>query len=260
MSVSILEAMIVASLTGGNVLKKYFERENFSIVQKSVSYDLVTSVDQESQAEIVSILNDRFPEISVVGEEGNSQLQKHSKAFYVDPLDGTLNFVHKFPFFAVSLGYWENDEPLVGVVYNPMNKDLFYAQKGSGAFLNGERIRVSAPTSLAGSLLVTGFPYKEEKLLRVVKDISSIMRLTDLRVLGSAALELCYVAAGIIDGYWEHALSPWDLAGGVLIAQEAGAVVSAPDGGKFDLFAGDVLAAAPGIHQKLVAAVNDSQG
>lgn len=256
MSASILEAMIVASLTGGSVLRKYFERENFSITQKSVAYDLVTNADRESQAAVVSILNDRFPEIPVVGEEGNSQFRKYSQVFYVDPLDGTLNFVHKFPFFAVSLGYWEEDEPVVGVVYDPMSKNLFYAQKGDGAFLNGDKIRVSTPTSLAGSLLVTGFPYKAEKLLQVVKDISSIMKLTDLRVLGSAALELCYVAAGIIDGYWEHALSPWDLAGGVLIAQEGGAMVSAPAGGKFDLFAGDVLAASPGIHQKLVEVIS----
>ncbi len=256
MSFDILEAMIVASLAGGSVLKKYFEEEDFSVSRKSVSYDLVTSADRESQEKIISILADRFPQIPIVGEEGCGEIQRYSQAFYVDPLDGTLNFVNKFPFFAVSLGYWKDAEPVAGVVYNPISKDLFYAQKGNGAFFNGKRMGASATTSVEGSLLVTGFPYKEEMLPKVVKDIESMAKFTDLRVLGSTALELSYVAWGIIDGYWEYALSPWDLAGGVLIAQEAGAVVSAPDGGKFDLFKGDVLAAAPGIYQKLVEAIN----
>ena len=256
MSSDILETMIIASLAGGSILNKYFEEENFSVSQKSVSYDLVTSADRESQEKIISILSGRFPQIPIVGEEGSEQIPHYREAFYVDPLDGTLNFVHKFPFFAVSLGYWKDNEPIAGVVYNPISKDLFYARKGNGAFLNGENIGVSTTTSVEGSLLVIGFPYEEGELSRTVKDIKSTMRLTDLRVLGSTALELSYVARGIIDGYWEYALSPWDLAGGVLIAREAGAVVSAPDGGKFDLFKGDVLAATPGIYQELVKAIN----
>ncbi len=256
MSFDILEAMIIASLSGGGILKKYFEEKNFSISRKSVSYDLVTSADRESQEKIISILTGRFPHIPIIGEEGSKEIPHYREAFYVDPLDGTLNFVHKFPFFAVSLGYWKDDEPIAGVVYNPLTKDLFYAQKGEGAFLNGEKIRVSATTSVEGSLLVVGFPYQEEGLLKTVEDIKSTMKITDLRVLGSASLELSYTALGIIDGYWEYALSPWDLAGGVVIAQEAGAIVSAPDGGKFDLFKGDILAATPGIYRELVTAIN----
>jgi len=256
MTSSILEAMIVASLSGGNILRKYFERENFSVIQKSVSYDLVTNIDKESQEGINSILTNHFPDIPVVGEEGSIKAGKQSRVFYVDPLDGTFNFVHKYPFFSVSLGYWENNEPLVGVVFDPVRRDLFYAQKGKGAFLNGEKIQVSTRTSLEGSFLVTGFPYKEGKHPRIEKEIRSVMKLTDLRVLGSAALELCYVACGIIDGYWEYDLSSWDLAGGVLIAQEAGAVVTAPSGGAFDLFEGDVLAAPPAIYQKFLKVLN----
>jgi len=254
---SILETMIIASLTGGSVLKKYFEKENFSISQKSVSYDLVTNIDRESQEGITSILSRHFPDIPVVGEEESTQIQEYSQAFYVDPLDGTFNFVHKFPYFSVSLGYWENDEPLVGVVYDPIRKDLFYAQKGEGAFLNGEKISVSTPISLEGSNLVTGFPYKREKHPLVERDIRTIMRLTDLRFFGSAALELCYVGRGVIDGYWEYDLSPWDLAGGVVIAREAGAIVSDPSGGEFHLLSGDVIAAAPTIYQKLVDVIHN---
>lgn len=255
MSSSILEAMIVASLTGGSILRKYFEKENFSVIQKSVSYDLVTNIDKESQEGINAILSKHFPDIPVIGEEGSIQTGKQSQAFYVDPLDGTFNFVHKYPFFSVSLGYWENNEPVIGVVFDPVRRDLFYSQKGEGAYLNGERIHVSDRTSLEGSYLVTGFPYKEGKHPRIEKEIRSVMKLTDLRVLGSAALELCYVAKGIIDGYWEYDLSSWDLAGGVLIAQEAGAVVTKPNGEDFDLFEGDVLAASPVIHQKLLEAL-----
>ena len=255
MSSSILEAMIIASFTGGNILKKYFEKENLSVLQKSVSYDLVTNIDIESQEEINSILTKRFPDIPVVGEEDSIQTRRQSRAFYVDPLDGTFNFVHKYPFFSVSLGYWENNEPVIGVVFDPIRRDLFYAQKGEGAFLNGERITVSDRTILEGSYLVTGFPYKEGKHSRIEKEIRLAMKLTDLRVLGSTALELCYVACGIIDGYWEYDLSSWDLAGGVLIAQEAGAVVTNPNGEDFDLFEGDVLAAPPSIHQKLFEAL-----
>lgn len=252
---SILEAMIVASLTGGSILRKYFEKEKFSVVQKSVSYDLVTNIDKESQEEINTILTNRFPDIPVVGEEGSIQAERQSRVFYVDPLDGTFNFVHKYPFFSVSLGYWEDNVPVAGVVFDPIRRDLFYGQKGEGAFLNGEKITVSERTTLEGSYLVTGFPYKEGKHPRIEKEIRSVMKLTDLRVLGSAALELCYVACGIIDGYWEYDLSSWDLAGGVLIAKEAGAVVTNPNGEDFDLFEGDVLAAPPAIHQKLFEAL-----
>jgi len=251
MSHSILETMITLAFQSGNILEEYFENHNYSISQKTSSFDLVTTADKESQKIIVSTLSSYYPEIAIIGEEG-AKIEKHTKVFYVDPLDGTLNFVHKIPFFAVSIGYWEDGKALIGVVFDPIRKDLFYAKKGEGAFLNGKRIKVSSPKSLRDALLVTGWPYNKDKRHNAVEDVKSVLNITEVRILGSAALELCYIATGILDGYWEYSLSPWDLAAGVLIAKEAGAIISTPSGEEFDLFKGDILAIAPSLYQEFI--------
>lgn len=257
MNNDLLEAMVSAALEGGKVVRAYFRSKNLRVVQKSVSYDLVTIADHEAQEAIVSVLQSTFPHIPIVEEEGG-RLASHSRAFYVDPLDGTFNFARGIPFFAVSLGYWEDDRPWVGVVYDPLREDVFTARAGEGAFWNNERVWVSDVVSVEGSVLVTGVPYAQKTFPRVIEDLRVIIRHTDIRVLGSASLNLCYLAAGIIDGYWEYALSPWDLAAGVLIAREAGAIVTHPSGKPFSLFLGDVLAANPNIYPKLLALLQES--
>ena len=254
MSHSIFETMISVAFRSGDILRKYFENYNYSISQKTSSSDLVTTADTESQKVIATTLSSRYPEIVIVGEEG-AKIEKQAKVFYVDPLDGTLNFVHKIPFFAVSIGYWEDGEASIGVVFDPVRRDLFYAKKGEGAFLNGKRIKVSFPKSLGNALFVTGWPYDKDKHHKAVEDVKSVLNFNEVRVLGSAALELCYIAMGILDGYWEYSLSPWDLAAGVLIAKEAGAIISTPSGEKFDLFKGDILAIAPSLFQEFIALI-----
>ena len=258
MSHSILETMITLAFQSGNLLEEYFENHNYSISQKTSSFDLVTTADKESQKIIVSTLSSYYPKIAIIGEEG-AKIEKHTKVFYVDPLDGTLNFVHKIPFFAVSIGYWEDGKALIGVVFDPIRKDLFYAKKGEGAFLNGKRIKVSSPKSLRDALLVTGWPYNKDKRHNAVEDVKSVLNITEVRILGSAALELCYIATGILDGYWEYSLSPWDLAAGVLIAKEAGAIISTPSGEEFDLFKGDILAIAPSLYQEFIELIKKGE-
>ena len=251
MSYSIFETMILLAFQSGNILEEYFKNNNYSVSQKTSSFDLVTTADKESQKIIINTLSSRYPEIAIIGEEG-AKIEKHTKVFYIDPLDGTLNFVHKIPFFAVSIGYWENGEALIGVVFDPIRRNLFYAKKGEGAFLNGKKIKVSSPKSLGNALLVTGWPYNKDRHHDAVEDVKSVLNFTEVRALGSAALELCYVATGILDGYWEYSLSPWDLAAGILIAKEAGAIISTPPGEEFDLFKGDILAIAPSLYQGFI--------
>lgn len=252
---NIFGIMVEVVLKAGEILRKYYNDGDFKVNQKTVSYDLVTTADKESQNIIVSLLSSKFPQIPILGEEG-MEIKRYERAFFVDPLDGTLNFVHKIPFFCVSIGYWEGKEPKVGVVYDPIRGDLFYAKEKEGAFLNGKRIYTSSPTSLVNSLLVTGWPYNKEKLKKAMETANKILKYTEYRAFGSAALELCYVGMGAFDGYWEYGLYPWDLAGGVLIAKEGGAIVSRPSGEEFDLFDGEVLAISPSIYEEFIKVIN----
>lgn len=252
---STFEAIIESVLMAGDILRKYYENGNFSISKKTISYDLVTTADKESQEIIISYLSSKFPRIPILGEEG-AELKEYERAFFVDPLDGTLNFVHKIPFFAVSIGYWEDNEPKVGVVYDPIRKDLFYAKKGEGAFLNGKRIYVSSPSSLENSIFVTGWPYDKYKMEKAINSANKLLKYTEYRALGSASLELCYVGMGSFDGYFEFGLYPWDLAGGVLIAMEAGARISKTNGEEFNLFDGEILAIAPSIYEEFLKVMN----
>ncbi len=252
---SIFEVMVKSVFIAGDILRKYYENGNFKIQQKSISYDLVTTADKESQEVIISLLSSKFPNIPILGEE-NSEIRKYNRAFFVDPLDGTLNFVHKIPFFAVSIGYWEDNEPKVGVVYDPIRRDLFYAKKGEGAFLNGKKMYTSSPSSLENSIFVTGWPYDKNKMEKAIISANKLLKYTEYRALGSASLELCYVGMGRFDGYWEFGLYPWDLAGGVLIAEEAGARIAKPNGDEFDLFDGEILAIAPSIYEEFIKVIN----
>ncbi|MCS7202592.1 MAG: inositol monophosphatase [Dictyoglomus sp.] len=252
---SIFEVMIESAFMAGDILRKYYENGNFVISQKTTSYDLVTTVDKESQEVIISFLSSKFPHIPILGEEG-FEIKRYERAFFVDPLDGTLNFVHKIPFFAISIGYWEDNKPKLGLVYDPIRRDLFYAKEGEGAFLNGKRIHVSSPSSLENSIFVTGWPYDKKKMEKAINFANRLLKYTEYRALGSASLELCYVGMGNFDGYFEFGLYPWDLAGGVLIAKEAGAKISKPNGEEFDLFDGEILAIAPSIYEEFLRAIS----
>ncbi len=243
--------MIYASKKAGSVLLKHFKDRDFGVSQKSINADLVTNVDKEAQEVLLDIFSKKYSDIPIVAEEKDNI--KQETALYIDPLDGTLNFVHGFPFFAVSIGYWEEGKPKVGVVYNPVTSELFWAIEGEGAYLENMKLSVSSVSSIEESLIVTGWPYDRSDIDTVIKNVKDVLnKAQEIRSLGSAALECAYVAKGAFDGYWEWSLASWDLAAGVLIAKEAGAKVSGKNGEEFSLEKGDIVVSTPSIHEDLL--------
>jgi myo-inositol-1(or 4)-monophosphatase len=216
-----LSVAIEAALAGGAILKSYYGGA-FRVAFKG-ELDLVTQADTESEAQVLSILRARLPDVSILAEESGVSDRDTAQRFIVDPLDGTTNFAHAYPMFAVSIGYEEDGRVRAGVVYDPIREELFTAEQGRGAFLNGSKLHVSTTDRIEHSLLVTGFPYdlKDdlEGNLRLFERFMGIARA--IRRDGSAALDLCYVAAGRFDGFWEEKLGPWDTAAGALIVEGA---------------------------------------
>ncbi len=248
-----LSVAIEAALAGGAILESYYGGA-FEISFKG-ELDLVTQADLESEATVLSILNARMPEASILAEESGGPTGDAFQRFVVDPLDGTTNFAHAYPMFAVSIGYEEDGEVRAGVVYDPVHKELFTAESGRGAFLNGKRLDVSATSQIRHALLTTGFPYdlKDdlEGNLRLFKKFMGIARA--IRRDGSAALDLCYVAAGRFDGFWEEKLGPWDTAAAALIVQEAGGEVTDMRGGPFHYMQKQVVASNGRIHESMLS-------
>ncbi len=217
--------------------------------------DPVTEVDRQSEAFLLGEIQRRFPEHTVVAEESGGVAGQASRRWYIDPLDGTVNFAHGLPIFSVSIAYAEDGQMRLGVVYDPMRDECFSAEAGQGAWLNGSPLQVSGTQTLDRSLLVTGFPYDIRTSPHTNLENFSRFSLAAqaVRRLGSAALDLCYVAAGRIDGYWEHGLAPWDIAAGSLIAREAGAMVSDIEGGQdFMQPPHSILAAPVGVHAQML--------
>jgi len=244
-----------AALDGGKIIRRYFLARGVEVREKTSPADLVTNVDLLVQERVTAIFRKGLPGATVISEE--SEAAPLSKEMvYVDPIDGTLNFVHGFPQCAISLGYWRDGIPLAGVVYNPVTGDLFAAQRGRGATRNGKAIAVSATRGLGNSLLSTGWPYEREGRERLFSAMEKgYIAAQEIRTLGSASLALCYVASGALDGYWEWDLAPWDTAAGVLIVSEAGGRVSNLKGGAFRLDRGGLVASNGRIHSELVRKV-----
>lgn len=218
----ILDFAIDLACQAGALLRAGLERSR-QVEQKSRA-NIVTDVDQASEALIVGAIRARYPAHRIVAEEGGGADGGSAYTWLIDPLDGTTNYVHGFPFFCVSLGLLHNDAPLLGVVFDPVRDELFTAVRGAGARCNGRRLRVSATTTLDAAFLSTGFPY--DRFDQPDNNLAEFARLLllarDVRRAGSAALDLCYVAAGRTDGHWELGLHPWDTAAGALMITEAG--------------------------------------
>lgn len=237
----------------GEILCRGYEREH-QVDYKGV-IDLVTEVDHQSEAFLLAEIQQRFPNHRILAEESGVISGHEGDVWYIDPLDGTVNYAHGIPIFAVSIAYAHDGEMRLGVVYDPMRDESFTAERGRGAWINGQAMRVSETQELQRSLLVTGFPYDSWKTPHNnLEFFSRFSKLTQgVRRLGSATLDLCYVAAGRFDGYWELSLNPWDVAAGGLIADEAGALVTALDGSPDYLSPPcSLLAAPPVLHAQML--------
>lgn len=237
----------------GAILRAGYDTEH-QVGYKGV-IDLVTEVDHESEAFLLGEVRRDFPDHHIFSEESGIIQGNAGNVWYIDPIDGTVNYAHHVPIFCVSIGYAAGGVLTLGAVYDPMRDEMFLAERGNGARLNGRPLSASSATELQRSLLVTGFPYnawdtEQDNFANFVK----FGKLTQgVRRLGSAALDLCYVAAGRFDGFWEMALNPWDVAAGGLICEEAGARVTSVQGdADYISPPQSVIAAAPGIHARML--------
>lgn len=249
-----LDSATEAALAAGAVLQHYWGNLT-TIDEKGRSGDLVTEADRGAEAAVMAVLERHLPaDHGILAEEsGVIRDQGTGLLWAIDPLDGTTNYTHQYPFCAVSIGLLAEGEPVLGVIYDPIHRDLFRAAKGLGATLNRRPIRVSTTDQLSQSLLVTGFAYdRRETPDNNYAEFCHFTHLTQgVRRGGSAAIDLAYVACGRLDGYWERGLSPWDIAAGIAIVQAAGGQVTAYDGSPLDVMAGRLLATNGQIHSAM---------
>jgi myo-inositol-1(or 4)-monophosphatase len=222
--------------------------------------DLVTDADTAAEELIVDSISSNFPTHSILAEEGGGVSNDSEYLWIIDPLDGTTNYAHHFPFYCVSIALSYNKEVVIGIIYNPVLNELFTAIRGEGSFLNNNGISVSDNKELMKSLLATGFPYDKAHSDRdnLVYFNKFLKQIRGVRRAGSAAMDLVYTACGRLDGYWELKLKPWDLAAGILIVQEAGGMVSGLNGEKPDIFKGDVVASNGLIHNEMLNIIKNA--
>jgi myo-inositol-1(or 4)-monophosphatase len=248
MSTRHLAAATEAVLRAGAIQKERFG-SRIAIAHKG-EIDLVTEVDHACEAAILELIRSRFPDHDVVSEETALERTGSRHLWFVDPLDGTTNFAHGYPFFCASVALATDGQREVAAVYDPVKEELFTAQRGAGAYLNGRRLQVSSSGELLQSLLVTGFPYDvRENLARYLSLFQRFMaEARAIRRDGAAALDLSYLAAGRIDGFWEVRLSPWDVMAGALLVEEAGGRVTRFDGSPLALVPDEVVASNGALH------------
>ena len=254
---SLLTAVEDTSIAIGAFIKEE-RQKNIEISEKSFN-NLVTQVDKTSEEKFVAALELLLPEAGFIAEEGTSTKNSDEYNWIIDPIDGTTNFIHNIPAYCTSIGLSYKDEVILGVIYDPSHNELFSAAKGHGAFLNRKPLTVSKTTKLERCLLATGFPYddfeRESGYFAVLKAFSHKTR--GLRRLGSAALDLAYVAAGRFDAFYEYGLNPWDVAAGIIIVQEANGTVTDFKGGNSMLFGEEIIATNKLIHNDVLEVVQN---
>lgn len=255
-----LSTAVEAALHAGRLQQQYF-RQAPSVTKKG-RIDLVTAADLAVEREFRALVARRFPTHGVLGEETAPDDRPAASAFrwIIDPVDGTTNFAHGLAFYCVSIALEVAGRVELGVVYDPIGRELFTAERGGGARLNGLPIRTTECDTLVDGLLCTGFPYtiREERRRQLDVFAAFLEEAQAVRRLGSAALDLCYVACGRFDGYWEEKIQPWDIAAGALIVQEAGGRVTGMDGETFDPFAGHLVASAAPLHDAMLGVIRQA--
>ncbi|MBI4638299.1 MAG: inositol monophosphatase [Candidatus Rokubacteria bacterium] len=223
--------------------------------------NLVTEMDARAEALVVGRIRGDFPHDAILAEEGGARAGRSGRRWIIDPLDGTTNYAHGLPVFAVSIALEVGGRPTLGVVYDPSRDELFVAEAGGGAFVNDLRLAVSTTPTLDASLLATGFPYdiRETRDTNLAEYAAFSLRAQGVRRMGSAVIYLAYVASGRIDGYWELSLGPWDAAAGTLLVEEAGGRVTNLDGGRLDLDAPALVASNGVIHEAMLAVLKETR-
>ena len=242
---------------GGEILQYYFEG-TFEVKSKDTLNNLVTEVDQKSEEAIIQVIQDIYPDHFILSEEVGELSTASAYKWIIDPIDGTVNFAHGIPICCISIGLEFEGRMLMGGVYNPFMRELYFAEKGQGAFLNNKALRVSQNNQLEIACLVTGFPYRWAKIeTDPIPVFERFVRLgLPVRRLGSAALDLCWVAAGRFDGFWEYNLNPWDIAAGYLIVEEAGGRISNFKGEPYSVYDKETLATNGFIHEQMLDVIS----
>jgi len=254
------QTLIEAARAGASEIIRFFNND-FKISNKEGVNNLVTEADHASEKAILSVIKSNFPVHQVLAEETGEIIQDSVYKWVVDPIDGTVNFAHGIPLNCVSIGIEKDGDIIMGAVYNPHLNEFFFAEKGRGATLNDKPISVSDETQTLKACLVTGFPYTYINTANGPLEIFErfIRKGVPVRRLGSAAIDLCWVAAGRFDGFYEHKLEPWDSAAGYLIVEEAGGKVTDLQGNKFSIYQHKLLATNGKIHDEMVAVINNKK-
>ena len=253
------ETLINATEAGAAVLKHYFNNKNLKISNKEGINNLVTEADHASEKAIVETIGEAFPDHFILSEEVGELKTDSEFKWIIDPIDGTVNYAHGIPLCCVSIGLEERGEMIFGAVYNPLMNEFFIAEKGKGAWMNGEQIHVSTKATVMDSCFVTGFPYTYLDVPNSPLDVFDrfIRKGIPVRRLGSAAIDLCWVAAGRFDGFFEHKLQAWDSAAGFLIVEEAGGKVTDYKGDRYSPYQPQIFASNGIIHTEGLAWIND---
>lgn len=254
-----LQTAYKAALAAGQILMDNFGKVKADEIRKKAATDFISFVDETSEKKIIEIIHSDFPDHGILAEESGSNKQKSSYRWIIDPLDGTTNYLHSIPIFAVSIALEFKGEIICGVVYNPLVNEMFWAEKGGGAFLNDLAISVSGTKSLSESFIATGFPFKIKHLLKkYLKVFEAVFRESiGARRIGAAAIDLAYVACGRFDGFWEIGLNPWDIAAGIIIIEEAGGTVTDFWGTKNYMNSSYMIASNSKIHNEMAEIIRE---
>ena len=248
-----IDDIIKIAKEAGSVIKDGFGK-NFNIEFKTNETNLVTDIDKASEKLITDFVKKNYPSHKILAEESGESGSNSDYLWVIDPLDGTTNFAHGIPIFSVSIGLQKNGQTIAGVVYDVMRDVLYSAELGGGAFANGKKLHVSKNDKLGRSVLVTGFPYNiaenPDNALEKFAALTKVARA--VRRLGSAAIDLCYVASGVFDGFWEVYLHPWDVCAGKLIVEESGGLVTDFEGKRIDIFSQKFLASNSAVHNSII--------